>query len=157
MTEPLSAVVMEVDQRIVAKCRYYTGRMGSAFYARLRDEMKIMGVRCVKCGKVFWPPRSTCGICFSGLSQSDMVEIGPEGTLETFALVTYAETVHPRPAPFMYGIVKLDGADTGLTHFIEGLSVKEARIGMRMRPVFAESRNGNILDIHHFEPAPSEG
>ena len=81
-----------------------------------------------------------------------MVEIGPCGTLETFTMVTYSEPVHPRQAPFFYGIIKLDGADTGMAHFIEGADRGKLAIGIRVKPIFAEIRNGNILDIDHFEP-----
>jgi len=144
--------IFEVDQRIVAHGKYYAGKMGSRFYVALRDEKKILGVRCRSCDKVFWPPRSTCGRCFSQLSEDDMVEIGPGGTVETFALVTYGESVHPRKSPFIYGVIRLDGAHTGMAHFIDEVAYENVDIGMRVRPVFAESRNGNILDIAYFKP-----
>ena len=141
----------EVDQHITARSRYYAGRMGSRFYTVLRDEQRILGVTCRKCNQVFWPPRSTCGRCFSKLSAEDMREIGPEGNLVSFTKVYYAEPVHPRPAPFVYGIVKLDGADTGMAHFIDD-ACSELEIGMRVKAVFAEKRHGNILDIECFRP-----
>lgn len=144
---------LEADQRIKAHSRYYAGEAGSIFYTTLRDEKKILGVRCERCDKVFWPPRTTCGRCFSKLGQEDMVEVGPAGTLETFTLVTYSEPVHPIPAPFVYGVVKLDGADTGMAHLIREVDPEKVAIGMRLLPVFAEKRNGNILDIQYFKPA----
>ncbi|MEA3221822.1 MAG: Zn-ribbon domain-containing OB-fold protein [Thermodesulfobacteriota bacterium] len=150
MTEDKAYEPFEVDQHITANSTYYAGDMGSRFYIALRDKRKILGVRCPKCNKVYWPPRSTCGICFSKLSE--MVEIGPCGTLETFTLVTYSEPVHPRKAPFIYGIVKLDGADTGMAHFIDEVDFSKIHIGMRVRPVFAKERKGNILDIQYFKP-----
>jgi len=152
MAENWEYSVFESDQRIVAHSRYYAGLMGSCFYKKLRDEKKILGVRCEKCDKVFWPPRSTCGQCFSKLSLDSMVEIGPYGTLETFTMVTYREPVHPRQAPLIYGIIRLDGADTGMAHFIDGADFEKLAIGIRVRPIFSETRNGNILDIDHFEP-----
>jgi uncharacterized OB-fold protein len=152
MNENREYDVFESDQRIVAHSRYYAGLMGSFFYKKLRDEKRILGVRCEKCDKVFWPPRSTCGRCFSKLSLDNMVEIGPYGTLETYTMVTYSEPVHPRQAPLIYGIIKLDGADTGMAHFIDGGAFEKLAIGIRVRPIFSEIRNGNILDIDHFEP-----
>jgi len=152
MPEDRDSEVFEVDQHIVAHSRYYAGRMGSRFYVTLRDEKRIMGTRCAKCDRVFWPPRSTCGRCFSQLSENEMVEIGPNGTVETFALVTYSEPVHPRQPPFIYGIIRLDGADTSIVHFIDEVDFENVAIGMRVRPVFAEPRHGNILDIAHFRP-----
>lgn len=155
MAEETEYGLFEKDQHIVAHSRYFAGQMGSRFYVSLRDDKKILGVRCEKCDKVFWPPRRTCGRCFSLLSEEDMVEIGPEGTVETFSQVTYTEPVHPRQAPIIYGIIRLDGADTGLTHFIDEIEFEKVEIGMRVRPVFADTRNGNILDIAYFAPVSS--
>jgi uncharacterized OB-fold protein len=139
------------DQHITAHSRYYAGKMGSAFYRALRDDCRIFGVRCEKCRQVFWPPRSTCGRCFSLLPEDALVEIGPCGTLMAFTKVHYHETIHPRQAPFVYGIVQMEGADTGMVHFIDG-GGETLQIGMRVCAVFAEKRNGNILDIVCFRP-----
>ncbi len=140
----------EVNQRMKANSRYYAGKMGSLFYVNLRDEKTLVGAYCPKCNKTFWPPRSTCGKCFSELTQ--IVEIGPYGTVETFTTVMYSEPIHPRKAPFIYGVIKLDGADTGITHFIDETDMGNVHIGMRVKPVFAAERQGNILDIKYFKP-----
>lgn len=141
---------LEVKQRIKAQSRYYAGKMGSLFYVNLRDEKAIIGAYCPKCKEVFWPPRSTCGKCFSALKE--VVEIGPYGTVETFTTVMYSEVVHPRKAPFTYAVIKLDGADTAMTHFLDEVDLNDIHIGMRVKPVFAEDRKGNILDIKYFKP-----
>ncbi len=153
MSETKDSGPFEVDQHITANSRYFAGTMGSLFYTTLRDEKRILGVRCKTCHRVMWPPRSTCGRCFSLLDESDMVEIGPKGTLETFTLIDYSEPVHPKAAPIIYGVIKLDGADTGMTHLIEGVPFETLRIGMRMAPVFAEKRKADILDIACFTAA----
>jgi uncharacterized OB-fold protein len=142
----------EVDQHITAHSKYYAGRIGSLFYAALRDDKKILGITCRKCNRVYWPPRQTCGPCFYNMAESDMMEIGPQGILEAFTLVTYSEPVHPRRAPFIYGIIRLDGADTGMAHFVDEVDFERLEIGMRMQPVFEEERKGTILDIRHFKP-----
>lgn len=152
MAEQNEYGVFEVDQHIVANCRYYVGKVGSRFYRELDEERKITGVNCKTCGKVFWPPRATCGKCFGVLTEADMVEIGPEGTLETFTKINYTEPVHPDGCTQVYGIVKLDGADTGMAHMIQVEDYDSLETGMRLKPVFSESPNGNILDIKYFEP-----
>lgn len=140
----------EVKQRLKANSLYYAGKMGSLFYVNLRDQKILVGVRCPKCNKVLWPPRSTCGHCFSELTE--LVEIGPLGTVETYTQVTYSEPIHPRQAPLVYGVIKLDGSDTGITHFIDETDYDKIHIGMRVKPVFAEERKGNIMDIRYFKP-----
>jgi uncharacterized OB-fold protein len=149
MTEEL---IYEVDQHITAPSRYYAGKVGSRFFVALRDEKKILGSRCPKCSVTYYPPRSTCGRCFSQLSESDLREIGLGGTLETFTRIGYHESIHPQPAPIIYGIIKLDGADTGMAHLIGEVAFENLKIGMRMLPVFAETREANILAIRYFKP-----
>lgn len=152
MPEQNNYATFEVDQHIVAKCRYYVGSIAARFYELLASERKITGVNCKTCQKVFWPPRATCGRCFSALTEEDLVEIGPEGTLETFTRIEYEEPVHPKQGPLVYGVVKLDGADTGMAHLIKVDDYHALKTGMRMKPVFSENREGIILDIMHFEP-----
>lgn len=140
----------EVDQRLTARGNYWAGKAGSRFFASLRDRKKLLGSPCKACNKVFWPPRSVCTFCFGELKE--MVEIGPLGTVETFTLVTYAEPIHPRPAPFIYAVLRIDGADTGMAHFLDEVEIDRVHIGMRVQPVFAKDRKGNILDIRYFKP-----
>jgi uncharacterized OB-fold protein len=144
--------IFEVDQHIVAHGRYYAGKIGSRFFTALRDEKKILGIRCPHCGVVLWPPRATCRDCFSQLGLEDMEEIGPQGILESFTIVTYKEPIHPRTPPFIVGIVRLNGASCGMTHFIDEVAHDEVKIGMRVTAVFAEHRQGHIMDISHFKP-----
>ena len=154
--------IFEVDQHITASSRYYAGKVGSRFFIALRDEKKILGIRCRTCNRVYYPPRNTCGRCFSQLLEDDMLEIGLNGTLETFTRIDYEvvsvpardrESIHPQPAPVFYGIIKLDGADTGMAHLIDEVDFENLKIGMRMQPVFAESAEANILAIRYFKPA----
>ena len=49
-------------------------------------------------------------------------------------------------------MIKLDGADTPITHLLDCGDVEQARIGMRVRAVFADEHTDNILEISHFEP-----
>lgn len=142
----------EVDQHITVKSNYYAGMIGSQFFVTLRDEKKILGTRCNTCNLVYFPPRSTCGRCFSKLTEDDFVEIGPQGTLETFTKVNYSEPVQPRKAPFIYGIIKLDGADTGMAHFIDEVNFDDLYVGMRVQAVFDEEAQATMLAIKYFKP-----
>jgi uncharacterized OB-fold protein len=55
--------------------------------------------------------------------------------------------------PVAYGIIKLDGADTGFVHMLGEVDLDKIKIGMRVKAVFREDeRKGNILDINYFKP-----
>jgi len=131
--------------------KYSAGPVVSKFLSTLRDDKKILGIKCSKCGTVYLPPRSTCAKC--SVHMSDWVELSGRGTLETFTTVHYPEPVQPVPTPYIIGVVKLDGADTGLPHLIGEAEEKDLKIGMKLEAVFAEERKGHILDLKYFRPA----
>ncbi len=130
--------------------RYNLGKVASKFFIEIRDHKKIFGIRCPKCNITYVPPRSICGRCFSLLQE--WIEVSDQGTLETYTVVNYSTAVHPGPAPLIYGIIKLDGADTALAHLIGETAPANLRIGMRLKAVFKNERKGNMLDILYFKP-----
>lgn len=140
-----------VDGKVAIPYNYSAGRAGSRFLIGLRDEKKIRGLSCPKCKKVYVPPRSTCKDCFGLLSE--WVDVSDEGTLQTFTVVRQQnDAAQPVKVPFAYGIIKLDGADTGFVHMLGGVNLESIRIGMRVKAVFKTKRTASILDINYFEP-----
>lgn len=151
MDEWLKGLEPIVERQVIkVPYRYSMGKIASRFFREIRDHKKIFGIRCPKCHITYLPPRGTCGQCFHLLQ--DWVEVSDQGTLETFTVVHYSTAVHPIPAPLIYGIVKLEGADTGLAHLIGETTPEKLKIGMRVRAVFREERKGNMLDILYFKP-----
>ena len=133
---------------------YDAGTIRSRFLTEIRDNQKIMGIRCPDCNRVYVPPRSVCLKCFGNLS--DFVEVGQEGTLTTYSIVYGSQPYYPVEPPFVYGVIQLDGADTGLVHLINEVDLQKVRIGMRAKAVFKEERVGSILDIKYFKPIGGE-
>jgi uncharacterized protein len=131
---------------------YAVGMHGSRFFKELKDNKKIMGIRCPKCGKVYVPPRGVCGPCFQEMSE--FVEVGPGGNIGTYTILRFAfidpETGQQKPVPYGYGFIKLDGADTLFQHYIDIEDEKKVKIGARVEPVWANERKGTIKDIQYF-------
>lgn len=146
-TENVEELVYE--GRIKVPYTWSVGETGSKFFLELRDHKKIWGTRCPSCGKVLVPARKICGKCFQ--QTDEWVEVGSEGTVQTFTVVRYPSEVHPLRPPFGYAVILLDGADTGMTHLLAGSDPIKWRTGMRVKAVFKEDRKGNILDIAYFE------
>jgi len=133
--------------------RYAVGRYGSRFLMALRDEKRLLGIRCPACRKVYVPPRQVCGPCFQAMDE--IVEVAPTGTLVAYTILRFSfldpETGKQKPVPYGYGFIQLDGSDNAFQHFIEILDESKIRIGARMRAVFSEERHGTLRDIRHFE------
>ncbi len=138
------------SQVLQVSYNYSAGPVVSKFLVSLRDQKKILGIKCDKCGIVYVPPRATCGKCFSEMKQ--WVELSGRGRIETFTSVHYPEPVQPRGGPFILAVIKLDGSDTGLTHLVGEAEEKDLTIGTKLEAVFQENRTGHILDIKYFRP-----
>jgi len=126
------------------------GRTGTRFLIELRDNQRIMGLKCPKCGIVYVPPKLVCSKCYSQMEE--WVEVSNEGTVTTYTVVNqqYSDFYQPKNTPYTIGIIKLDGADTGICHFVDEADPSKLKIGLRVRAVFKENREASILDIDHF-------
>ena len=123
----------------------------SKWFVQLRDDGEIWANRCSSCGKVYVPPKIKCIACYKDMN--DWVKLPGTGTVETFTVVYYHEPgLHLKKPPFVYGVVKMDGADTGLVHLIGGVDPDRVKVGMRVQAVIAKERDGHITDIKHFRP-----
>jgi hypothetical protein len=101
---------------------------------------------------VFLPPRKICPSCFT--ENAEWVNISDEGTVVTFTVSRrqFAAIPHDRKVPVVWGLIKLDGADTAMLHYLDEIKPENVTIGMRVKAVFSEGRKGTIHDISHFKP-----
>jgi hypothetical protein len=148
----IEGLVETVQGRLYVPYRNWLGKTASLFFRELRDRGRLMATRCRKCERVYMPPRSICPECFMEMDQ--WVELPATGTLLTYTVVhySYSDYHQPRKAPYALGIVRLDGADTGLCHLLGEVDFGKLRVGMRVEAVLKEERKGNILDIAYFRP-----
>jgi hypothetical protein len=136
--------------RIYIPNAYSAGAVGSHFLIELRDKKRIIGTRCPTCNRVYVPARSVCKDCFGQLDE--LVEVSNRGTLLTYTVCQQKNQVQPVETPIIYGIIQLDGADTGFVHMLGEVEPEQLRIGMRVQAVFKEKREASILDIKYFKP-----
>ena len=131
---------------------YSAGAVGSRFLIELRDNKKIMGTRCPTCNLVYVPARSVCRDCFGELSE--WVEVSQKGTLLTYTVACESNPIQPVSTPIVYGIVQLDGADTGFVHMLGEVDPEKLKVGTKVKAVFKskKERQGSILDIKYFKP-----
>jgi len=146
--EELEAFV--VEGKVTIPMTYSAGAVGSRFLIEMRDNKRIMGMRCSKCNIVYIPPRSTCPDCFAELNE--WVEVSDKGTVVTYTVAHQPSPVLPTEPLVVYGIIQLDGAGTGFVHMLGEVKPEELRVGMRVKAVFREERTASILDIKYFRP-----
>jgi len=140
-----------VEAKMALPNHYFAGRIGSRFIVSLRDHHQILGVRCEKCHKVFVPPREYCERCWTKLDEN-WVTLGNDGEVTNYTVVWYNERHLPRKAPYVLAQIRLEGADTTLTHIIQGIDPEDVHVGMKVSAVFAEKTTHTIMDLDHFEP-----
>lgn len=133
---------------------YHAGFYYSRFLKELRDNKRIYGVKCPKCGKVYVPPRIVCRDCF--VTMEEFVEVGNEGTLLAFTVTNfpYTDTTRgePKKIPYTAAYIKLDGSDSNIVHCLDETDEKKIKAGMRVRAVFSDTRTGDYFhDIDRFE------
>ena len=130
--------------------RYTPGLGNTAFFEALRDRGVFLGSRCDDCGVTYLPARIFCERCLVELEASE--ECGPEGELLSWTVARVDVDDRPLDEPVMYGLVRLDGADTVFLHRL--IDTDDAPvIGARLRAVLAEDRTGSIFDVEGFAPA----
>ena len=56
--------VTEVEGELDLSFQFSYGEHYERFYREMRDNKRIMGVKCSRCGSVLLPPRPYCGFCF---------------------------------------------------------------------------------------------
>lgn len=123
----------------------------SPYFIALRDEKRILGCRCTRCGLVRVPPFLThCPDC--EFAPTELVEVQQVGVMNSTPPITYfATSLFQRMAPFGRGRVLLNGADTALSvnvYTTTGILVPGLiRKGAEVKVVFRDDRIGESSDI----------
>jgi uncharacterized OB-fold protein len=125
-----------------------TGPVIGGFLTGLREQV-IVGSRASD-GSVHVPPMEYDPT--TGEAVTELVEVGPGGTVTTYAWVTSPAPKHPLDRPFAWALIRIDGADSALLHAIDAGTPDAMSIGMRVVPRWRQEREGHITDIECFVP-----
>jgi len=135
----------EIRDRIAINYKYTMGSQ-SKFFIELKNNKKLLGTKCTKCGKTWMPPRINCSECYE---PADWVEMKQVGTIEVSTIVWYTTSAFIKAVPYSIAFVKLDGANTALLQgiFSENLVPSKIKKGNRVRAVFLKEREGKMTDF----------
>jgi uncharacterized OB-fold protein len=126
------------------------GPVVGAFLAGLR-EGKLLGIRG-RDGRILAPPLEYDPETGESLG-TEMVEIGPGGTVMSWTWVDQPLAKHPLDHPFAFALVKPDGADTAMVSAVDAGSIEAMSTGMRVKPRFRTEPHGLVTDLEAWEPA----
>ena len=140
-----------VEQRWELTYAHTADAVTAHFLRTLRDEGKLLGIRCPQCRRVLAPPRPICDRDFC--ATEGWVELGSTGTLELFTIMYLAVKNLPEP-PYVLCYVRPDGADTALPGLLGGVDLSDLdralerlRIGAPVDITTKAERVGRITDI----------
>ncbi len=142
----------------------FSAPMGET-YTRFVEGLKekvFLGNRCG--GRIFFPPKPFCDKTLE--SAGEWLQSDGTGKVEAFTViheksngVVFPDTAHFPEVPYVLGVIRINGSDQCLIHFLSGFDnddpqawPEKIQVGMEVRPVWSEERSGHILDIRYFEP-----
>ena len=123
----------------------------SPFFLALKEEKRLLGCRCTKCGLVRVPPFLThCPDC--DFAPTEVVEVEQVGVMNSSPPITYfATALFQDMAPYGRGRVVFKGADTAMSVILyttTGILVPGViRKGTEVKLVFKDKRIGEMTDV----------
>lgn len=102
-------------------------------FCKWAGQGRLMGGKCLKCGKIHFPPRPLCDVCFS--DKFEWFEIPKQGKLMTYTIIHVAPAQFQAIAPYAVGIAEF-GDDLKLPGMIKGVPLEAISIGMPLELVF---------------------
>jgi len=147
MRDP-NAEILSAKHVLEYDYRRSVGPVLGRFFTALRDR-QIVGIK-TRDGRVLVPPSEYDPE--SGEALDEFVDVGPNGSVTTWAWVTEPMRNHPLERPFAFALITLDGATSALLHAVDVDDASQMKTGMRVKPRWAAETTGSIRDIECFEP-----
>jgi len=126
------------------------------FY-RFMNEGKLMGAKCIKCGKIMLPPRPICIQCYS--ENLEWIKLENKGKLLTYTIIHVAPPQFQHLVPYAVGIIELEKG-LKLPGMIKGIDFDKIKIGMELKievePITKEETEGQEWPAwpkYYFKPA----
>ncbi|HEV3226996.1 MAG TPA: OB-fold domain-containing protein [Acidimicrobiales bacterium] len=125
-----------------------TGPVIGAFLTGLREQV-IVGTKTGD-GRVLVPPMEYDPETHE--PATEVVEVGPGGTVTTWAWVATPRPKDPLDRPFAWALIRIDGAESALLHAVDAGHIGAMWTGMHVVPRWRAEREGHINDIECFVP-----
>jgi len=122
----------------------------------VEPELRLVGSKCRRCGKLFFPPTETCAECFS--QDIERVPLSKEGEIHSFSIIR----VPPDPSfkvPYVLAYIDLPEDVRVFTQLeVEEKDYDKLRIGMKARIMLGvvryENKGGKEIPIYGYKFKP---
>ena len=108
------------------------------------EKGRIMGTKCRKCGRLFFPPRADC--CYSLSSEMEWFEVVGIGKLLTYSTLQYAPTGFTEEVPYTIAVVDY-GEYKVFGRIDRSLSEDELQVGMAMKSMVLRMPNDRFTYV----------
>lgn len=147
------ATIQRINQTVSVPYKHVIGYPTARFLVGLRDR-RLLGLHCPDCEAVLCPPAAICPTCFA---KTDFwVELPARGVIKAFSVVHIRFPGQSVPPPFVYAEIVIDGAANVLVHRVGDVDFDlpdaGVSIGQAVEVVWADEREGSLLDIEYFRP-----
>ncbi len=129
---------------------YSVGEL-TKFFNEIRDNEKLLGTRCTKCGFGFFPPRLNCHKCYA---PCDWLELSGKGKIVAGTICRFGVSKFTDSLPITIAFIKMDEMDMAIRHTIimedKDCTLENLKKGTRVRVKFnpKKIREGKITDFY---------
>jgi uncharacterized OB-fold protein len=109
---------------------------------------KLVGSACKKCKYKYATPRSYCMYCGK---KTEWFDLPLEGKIHSWTMCYYSGEPYLKECPFMLGLIEFKGVDTLLMTRLVGLTVKTAKIGLKVKAQFRRKKTWSVNDVYFVE------
>ncbi len=131
---------------------YTYGIAGEEFFRAIKEKGTFLGTRCDEDDVTFVPPKAYCDRCLEPLTK--YIDVGTVGYVDTFTVSFKNMDGTTKDRPRILAMIKIEGTDGGIIHYLEGISIEEVALGLPVQAIFKpkSQRTGAITDIVGFGP-----
>ncbi len=123
------------------------------YWREIPYHYRLIGSRCERCGRIYYPPRRICPACKS--REFEEMELSGRGRLVTFTVIRSPPKGYERYAPYVVGMVRLEEGVNVVSQVVD-CPIEEVRIGMRLeatfRKVAEDGEDGIVMYGLKFRP-----
>ena len=110
-------------------------------------ERALVGTRCLRCGRLYCPPRAVCSGCLS--EEVEWVELEGRGEVVAFTIIWVPPAGFEGLAPYTVAMVRLKSG-LQLMGMLIGVPPEKVEVGMRVEVVYERLLGSKF--VYRFRP-----